>query len=96
MKILEGIIEDPRITVSRLAKMTRLSQIGVKYNLKKLKKEGAIARVGTQRGGYWKVLKNNALADAEAPEKQCGALMPRYTPIVKLPEHKKDRARSRS
>ena len=56
LKILGGISENPRITIPELAKMAGLSQIGVKYNLKKLKKDGVLKRVGPDKGGHWKVL----------------------------------------
>ena len=54
MKAVSG---NPRITIAQLSKATGLSKIRVKYNLRKLKKEGVLRRVGPDRGGYWEVKK---------------------------------------
>jgi len=56
-KILKAVSGNPRITIAQLSKATGLSKIGVKYNLRKLKKEGVLKRVGPDRGGYWEVKK---------------------------------------
>ena len=33
-----------------------ITEDGVKYQLNKLKKQGRIARVGPDKGGYWEVI----------------------------------------
>ena len=53
---LNTLRKNPNITSKELAKMLGISKDGVKYHLKKLKNKGLIERVGTARGGYWKVL----------------------------------------
>ena len=53
-KILLLIEENPRITTAQLAKKTGLSVDGINYNIKKLKKANKIARIGGDKGGYWK------------------------------------------
>ena len=54
-KILEAIEADPQITRHELAKVTGISESGVKWQLKKLKDEGIIERVGSLKGGKWVV-----------------------------------------
>lgn len=55
-KILEIISENPRTTIKSLANATGLSDVGVKYNLKKLKQDKLIRRVGPDKGGHWEVM----------------------------------------
>jgi len=56
--ILDCIIENPFITIERLASSIGISDRKVETNLQKLKAKGLIKRVGADRGGYWKVIKN--------------------------------------
>ena len=56
-KILAAIINNPQITQVELAKMSGLTRRGVEYNLSKLKEKELIVREGSDKGGYWKVLK---------------------------------------
>ena len=51
--ILALIARDPQITTSSLAKITGLSRRGIEHNLKKLKTEGRIVRIGPDKGGRW-------------------------------------------
>jgi len=39
-----------------LATLLKLSEDGVKYQIKKLKDKGIIKRVGPDKGGYWEVI----------------------------------------
>ncbi len=55
-KIIELIKDNPQITQSEMAVETGLSVRGVEWNIKKLKKEGRIRRVGPPKGGHWEVL----------------------------------------
>ncbi len=52
-KILEAIEADPQITRHELAKVTGISESGIKWQLKKLKDEGIIDRIGSLKGGKW-------------------------------------------
>ncbi|MEI6610334.1 MAG: winged helix-turn-helix transcriptional regulator [Deltaproteobacteria bacterium] len=52
-KILEAIVADPRITINGLSEKIGIGTTAVENNLKKLKSKGAIARVGSARGGVW-------------------------------------------
>ncbi|MDP3174367.1 MAG: winged helix-turn-helix transcriptional regulator [Phenylobacterium sp.] len=52
-KILEAIKANPRITRKELSAIIGITEDGIKFNLSKLKKEGALKRVGSDKGGYW-------------------------------------------
>lgn len=54
-KLLALIDEDPFITLTDMAKQVRVTESGVRYHLKKLKRDGIIKRVGHSKGGYWKI-----------------------------------------
>jgi len=56
-KILVLIKTDPRITQKELMNKTRLTRRGVEWNLKKLKDEGRIKRIGPDKGGHWEVVR---------------------------------------
>lgn len=55
-KIIELMLENPKITKKVLAEKTRISTTAVDKNLKTLKSRGFITRIGSDRHGYWKVL----------------------------------------
>lgn len=54
--ILDFIREKPAITREEISIQTGLSVRGVEWNLKKLKKDGLLKRVGPAKGGHWEVL----------------------------------------
>ena len=54
-KILEAIAADSRITINGLSEIVGIGTTAVENNLKKLKSKGAIARVGSARGGAWRI-----------------------------------------
>ena len=54
-KILALIDENHKITREELSAKIGLTIRGVKWNLKKLKKEGVLKRIGPAKGGYWEV-----------------------------------------
>ncbi len=56
-KILILIKADPQITQQELMNKTGLTRRGIEWNLKKLKEEGRIRRIGPDKGGRWKVLR---------------------------------------
>jgi ATP-dependent DNA helicase RecG len=53
--IIDLIIQKPTITTLELSKATGLTRRGIEHNLKKLKDEGHIERIGPDKGGSWKV-----------------------------------------
>ncbi len=55
-KIFSLIKADPHITQKQIIDKTGLTRRGVEWNLRKLKNEGRIKRVGPDKGGYWEVL----------------------------------------
>ena len=59
-KILSLIRTNPRINQKELMNKTRLTRRGVEWNLKKLKTEKQIRRIGPDKGGYWQVIKRDA------------------------------------
>lgn len=57
-KILRLIQERPSITTEELSSVIAVSPKGIEWNLKKLKEEGVIRRVGADKGGHWEVEKD--------------------------------------
>ncbi len=55
-KIIQLIRENPKITTQELAKRTSLSAKGVEWNLKNLKDEKIVQRVGGRKEGYWEIM----------------------------------------
>ena len=55
-EILELITENPQITLSELADILKMTRRGIDKNIKKLKEQGFIRRVGPDKGGYWEVI----------------------------------------
>jgi ATP-dependent DNA helicase RecG len=54
-RILALIAQELQITTSTLAKIIGLSRRGIEHNLKKLKTEGGIDRIGPDKGGKWEI-----------------------------------------
>lgn len=53
--IIDLIKENPSITREELAKQLNLTIEGIDWNLRKLKKDGQLKRVGPKKGGHWEV-----------------------------------------
>ena len=58
-KIIYLIQERSRITMRDIAERTGLSIKGLEWNIKKLKEEGILRRVGPAKGGYWEIIKKS-------------------------------------
>jgi ATP-dependent DNA helicase RecG len=54
--IIELIKNNPSITREELAKKLNLTIEGIDWNLRKLKKDNRLKRVGPNKGGYWEVM----------------------------------------
>jgi predicted HTH transcriptional regulator len=54
-KIIQLIKENPQLSRRAMAEFVGISENGVKYHLKKLKKEGKITHIGPTKKGYWKI-----------------------------------------
>ena len=52
---LNALRNNPYISRKELSKLLMISEDGVKYQLKKLKRKGLIEHIGASRGGYWEV-----------------------------------------
>jgi ATP-dependent DNA helicase RecG len=56
-KILDAIKQNPQITVPELCAVVGLTQKGVEWNIKRLKAEGLLRRIGPAKGGHWEIVK---------------------------------------
>jgi len=56
-KILNLIVENNRITASEIAKYMKVTKRTILRDIEKLKSENSLERVGSEKGGYWKVNK---------------------------------------
>lgn len=54
-RIISMIQANPNITAVEMAEKLFMTVNGVKYYIKKLKKEERLIRVGSTKKGYWKV-----------------------------------------
>ena len=57
-KIQELISASPNITISEIADRLGMTKRGVDKNIKRLKEQGIIRRVGPDRGGHWEVIES--------------------------------------
>ena len=55
-KVWRLMKQDPYITTKQIADAVGLSIRGIEENIKKLKREGRIRRIGGDKGGHWKVI----------------------------------------
>ncbi len=55
-EIIHLLQQNPDITIPELAKKLGLSDSGIEYNIRQLKKQGRIKREGSTKDGTWKVL----------------------------------------
>ena len=55
-KIIEAIMDNSNISIEELADICGLSRDGINYNIRNLKKQGIIRRVGPDKGGHWEVI----------------------------------------
>lgn len=54
--IMELMRKNPNITIIELSKQLNISDRAVKNNINKLRNEGIISRVGSDKTGYWKII----------------------------------------
>lgn len=54
--IVRAMLANPRVTTAQLARSLNISSTAVEKNLKILKDQGQIERVGPAKGGHWEVL----------------------------------------
>ena len=58
-KIISILLKNPRKSTTELAEIIGISQKGIEWQIKRLKKEGIIQRIGPAKGGYWQVTKQD-------------------------------------
>ena len=56
-KILCFIKENPKITYRELAEVLGLTEDGIFWNVKQLRKRGLLRRIGGRKEGYWEIVK---------------------------------------
>ena len=54
--VLDAVIDDPQISIVRLANMLDKSKDTIKFHIANLQERGIIEHVGPNKGGYWKVI----------------------------------------
>jgi len=54
--IVKGVLKNKKITQQLLSEIVGISQKNIRNNMKKLKENGILKRIGPKKGGYWKVL----------------------------------------
>jgi ATP-dependent DNA helicase RecG len=55
-KILCIIKNNPRVTYRELAETLAMSEDGIYWSVKQLRKQGLLRRIGGRKEGYWQVL----------------------------------------
>lgn len=55
-RIIDLMRKDPEITMDGLSKIIGLSEKGIEWQIKRLKKLGMVKREGPKKGGHWKVI----------------------------------------
>ena len=55
-KIIDLIKEDPYISTSKMAEIIGVDRRNIARNIKKLKEQGAVRRVGPDKGGFWEII----------------------------------------
>jgi ATP-dependent DNA helicase RecG len=56
-KILNAILIEPKATHKKLSEMTSLSTRTISREIKNLRDSDVIRRVGSDRAGYWEIVK---------------------------------------
>ena len=57
IRILAEIINNPNITKPRLSEIVKVGKTTIDNGIVALKKHGYIEKIGSNKTGYWKVLK---------------------------------------
>ncbi len=56
-KILEIISKNPKITIEEMSHILKVSDRAVKKHISNLKEKGLIKRIGSDRAGYWEIVR---------------------------------------
>jgi len=55
-KMIRLIKADTQITIKELAEQLKISTRAIEKNISKLKAENRIERIGSDKGGHWKII----------------------------------------
>jgi ATP-dependent DNA helicase RecG len=55
-EIIDLIKEDPYISTTKMAEIIGVDRRNIARNIKKLQEQGAVRRVGPDKGGFWEVI----------------------------------------
>ena len=55
-KIIQALKANPEITMERLAEIIGITSKGIEWQIKRLKEEGFIKRIGPAQGGDWEIV----------------------------------------
>ncbi len=58
-KILNKMVDNPQITISELSEILGISIKGIEWQIARLKQNGVIRRIGSDKGGEWEIIDNN-------------------------------------
>ena len=58
-KIIELIKDNQNISIEEMADKCGLTRDGIKYQIKKLKQEGILRRIGPDKGGHWEIIQKD-------------------------------------
>lgn len=56
-KILRLVTENPVISMEEMATSLGITRKGVEWQVRQLREDGVLGRVGPAKGGYWEILK---------------------------------------
>jgi len=56
-KVFDIIVSNPLVTAKEIAELLKLTEEGIRYHLKKLKKINRIKYIGSAKQGHWEVIK---------------------------------------
>lgn len=62
-----------------LSEIIGMAQSAIQKHINTLKEKGFIERIGSAKGGYWKIIKKNDWLKEEEAEKQKGILLQKVT-----------------
>ena len=71
-RLLELTAENKRITIAEMAEEMSLSKNTIDKMIAVLKQEGRLARIGSDKSGYWQILREGESPDAYDPHKDRG------------------------
>ena len=55
-KIIQSLKANPEITMEGLAEIIGITSKGIEWQIKKLKEEGVVRRIGPAKGGHWEIV----------------------------------------